>query len=97
MPAASEKVGSNVVRIMTSGIGDIESDGVSITTAQGNIYITGLHADEPVFVYDLSGRMIAAAVSNGDRTLCMDMSAVPEGVYIVKTAAKMAKLRVTRR
>lgn len=91
------EVGSNVVRIMTSGIGDIESDGVSITTAQGNIYITGLHADEPVFVYDLSGRMIAAAVSNGNRTLCMDMSAVPESVYIVKTAAKMAKLRVTRR
>ena len=91
------EVGSNVVRIMTTGIGDIDSDGVSITTAQGNIYITGLHAGEPVFVYDLSGRMIAAAVSNGDRTLCMDMSAVPEGVYIVKTAAKMAKLRVTRR
>lgn len=91
------EVGSNVVRVMTSGMDDIDNDGVNITAAEGNIYITGLNAGEPVFVYDLSGRMIAATVSNGDRTIRMDMSAVPEGVYIVKTSAKVAKLCVTKR
>ena len=92
------EVGSNIVRIMTtSGIDDINGAGVSITAAEGNIYITGLAAGEPVFVYDLAGRMIAAAVSNGDRTLCMNMSDVPEGVYVVRTTVKTAKLCVTKR
>ena len=92
------EVGSNIVRIMTTGIGDIENGGgVSITAAEGNIYVAGLASGEPVYVYDSAGRMVVSAVAGNDAVLCISMSAVPEGVYMVKTAGKTAKLNVTKR
>lgn len=92
------EVGSNVVRIVTTGIDGVEDgNGVSITASDGNIYVAGLAAGENVYVYDSAGRMIVSAVAGNDAVLSISMSAVPEGVYMVKTAGKTAKLNVTKR
>ncbi len=92
------EVGSNIVRVITTGIGGVEGyDGISIAASDGNIYVSGLASGENVYVYDSVGRMVVSAVAGKDSVLCISMSAVPEGVYMVKTSGKTAKINVTKR
>lgn len=92
------EVGSNIVRVMSTGIETVEgSDGISIKADGINIYVYGLEPGMPVFVYDSAGRVVATEIARSADALCIKMNSRPEGIYVVKAGSKVAKLNVTRK
>lgn len=92
------EVGSNIVRVMSTGIETVEgSDGISIKADGSNIYVYGLEPGMPVFVYDSAGRVVATEIARSADAVCVNMNSRPEGIYVVKAGSKVAKLNVTRK
>lgn len=92
------EVGSNIVRVFTSGIETVDgNDGIRITADGSSIYVYGLEAGMPVFVYDSAGHVVATATARSADAVCIDMNSRPEGIYLVKAGSKVAKLNVTRK
>ena len=53
--------------------------------------LTGFKAGETVRVFDASGRLTLSEKINSDGTLTIALSALKQGVYIVKTQYKSFK------
>lgn len=92
------EVGSNIVRVFTSGIETFDgNDGIRIKADGSNIYVYGLEAGMPVFVYDSAGHVVATATARSAGSVSINMNSRPEGMYLVKAGSKVAKLNVTRK
>lgn len=92
------EVGSNIVRVFTSGIETVDGNsGIRITADGSSIYVYGLEAGMPVFVYDSAGHVVATATARSADAVCVDMNSRPEGIYLVKAGSKVAKLNVTKK
>lgn len=64
----------------TSGLGDVAADGYGVAVVDGALVIS-----VPYTLYDTAGRTVAAG--NGAATLRL-----PQGVYVIRTAAGVAKV-----
>ena len=81
---------SDEIEVVTSGnsaITDITaSEGVRVSVSAGTVSVSGLGDDEPVTVYDLSGRTVATGRGDSQFTLS------GHGVYIVSTPRHTQKI-----
>ena len=73
-----------------SGIADIIASDLRVSTTAGGIRVSGLAAGIRVNVYDIAGRTVASAVSDGSDT---ELALAKGGFYLVNAAGKTFKIR----
>ncbi len=62
--------------------------------AFGEAQFTGLKAGVQVVVYDLNGRAIASEKASSDGKASVNLSQMPQGVYIIKAQGKAIKVKI---
>ena len=55
-----------------------------------NLIVSGTTEGEAVAVYNLNGQLVASEIAQGQSAV-VDVAGMPNGVYVVKTAAGVAK------
>ena len=73
-----------------SGIADIIATDLRVSTTAEGIRVSGLAAGVRVNVYDIAGRTVASAVSDGSDT---ELALAKGGFYLVNAAGKTFKIR----
>lgn len=73
-----------------SGIAGIIASDLRVSTTAGGIRVSGLAAGIRVNVYDIAGRTVASAVSDGSDT---ELALAKGGFYLVNAAGKTFKIR----
>ena len=73
-----------------SGIASVIADNVTVSTTADGIRVSGLSAGKTVSVYDIAGRTVASARSNGSDT---ELTLTKGGFYLVSVEGKTFKIR----
>ncbi|MDE6174168.1 MAG: hypothetical protein K2F88_01230, partial [Duncaniella sp.] len=73
-----------------SGIASVIADNVTVSTTADGIRVSGLSAGKTVSVYDIAGRTVASARSNGSDT---ELTLSKGGFYLVSVEGKTFKIR----
>ena len=86
---------SEPVTLTATGIGGIESyNGMRVTVENGDIRVSGVHAETQVAMYAADGTLTYKGTADADGNCVIPGAGVPAGTYIVKaggTAVKFAK------
>lgn len=86
------------VRIhLVNGVGQYAETPVSVypNPAHTMLYVRGVKG-EPVRLFDMQGRLLMQAEATGEETIQMDVSGLPNGIFLLRCGRRVARFVVAR-
>lgn len=77
---------------VTTNVAMLEKAG-NIKFKTGTLHITGCAHNSLVRIYDITGKLVQSAQTDGDGKLCLSLSSLRAGVYIISTEKTTIKIQ----
>ena len=75
------------------GIGEMAKESTKPVFTPGQARFEGLSTHATVSVYTIDGKMLSSTRANEEGTVSIDLSALPQGVYILRTPNQSYKIK----